>query len=196
MLGGIILLLVFVLAITAPKAEIELVLKEKFFKRQYEVNVNSSISSVLLNLNLIPVYESLSIKQSEREQFIYIDATKRVIKKKDLESFLLAKIQSEISEDENVNEDALVYKATIADPVKEKLFVYVEARLVPSVDLVQLKRGIAGKPKNQANEILRNTPNIETFSVHTTPSWLPLMPLLKDRIIILVNSKLRAPNYK
>lgn len=61
--------------------------------------------------------------------------------------------------------------------------VRLEAKLVPQLDLEQIKKNLAGKYPVVAKTYLGNLPNVDSFEIKLRPRWLPARLLTIPRLI-------------
>jgi hypothetical protein len=183
--AGVLLLSFGLLAIVVPETRITLVPQKKVFKETYEFTLKIGIQEPLLPLNILPGFVPPYQEGSKRDTFLAIQRLPYAVEKSHLAEFMTRKVAATIAQDEKINEESLRYSLTALDPAKQRVKVTVETDVSKIYDHEAIKQMVRGKRKTAALAALHGLPGIKSAEIKTTPSWAPLLPFIKERIVII-----------
>ncbi len=109
----------------------------------------------------------------------------------DLKGMVRGRLTQTLGTDKSLQEqeqDTVVYKIKNLDLASGvmQLSIHYESQAKPTIDKVGLTSQLAGKSKEQANDILLTNPNIERVNIKLAPTWQKSFPRITGKVHIEV----------
>jgi hypothetical protein len=129
----------------------------------------------------------------ETEKFEFMVKTKLTIisfELKDIEEFAALSITSLLPEEKNLHRQSMTvdYQAEASEKEQSKFLIAlsVSAKIYPSLDLDSLKKGLVGKPLDEAKMLLANKEELSRAEIRIFPFWLNSLPKNPAKIEVLL----------
>jgi len=107
-------------------------------------------------------------------------------KEEDLDKLIKSLLETQVLETQELGEITIRFDRQQEFPDKQavKIRVYVDYKIQPKFDQDKLAGTIRLKTINQSKSYLENLDNVDTVDLKLTPSFSPILPILKSRISV------------
>lgn len=109
-------------------------------------------------------------------------------KEEDLDQLIKSLLETQVLETQELGEITTRFDRQQEFPDRKavKLRVYVDYKIQPKFDQDKLSKNIRLKTVSQSKAYLENLDNVDTVNLKLTPSFSPILPVLKSRISIII----------